>query len=883
MRNNFQYLAGLMLVFLVTSCSNSEKSKSDIGRQQALRNDWQIFSAANNTMAGNEISSRGFVAKKAIDAQVPTTVFNAQVQQGVFKDVYMGMNLETISSIPYKLPWWYRKEFDLTSIKGNGELQFDGINYKANIWLNGVLIADTSIINNAFKRYRFDVSTELKEGVNIMAVEVFPPKAGDYTIGFVDWNPAPPDENMGIFRSVVLNIIDKVQIVEPYIENYFADGDYSKASQTVSLKLKNFTNTPVEGVLEVDINGKTISKEVVIDAAGVEKIILNTKDFPELIVENPQLWWPHTIGEPVLHQAAFRFIEKNIELAHADLQYGIREVKDYFTADGHKGFLVNGEKISIRGGGWVDNMMLDNTEAYDLAQLEYVKSMNLNTIRLEGFWGKNEHIYKTCDELGILVMVGWSCHWEWENYLGTYCDEKYGGILEDDDVQLVSEAWEDQIIWLRNHPSIMVWFSGSDCVPTPALEEKYALTFNAYDSSRIYLSSAKEWESGDIQTGAKMRGPYAYVPPVYWYSDTLYGGAFGFNTETGPGAQVPPLESILKMIPKGDLWPINEVWDFHCGRNEFNSLDRYNTAMDARYGKSASVEEYAHKAQLLNYELMRPMFEAFSANRYEATAVIQWMLNSAWPEMYWQLYDSYLMPNAAFYATKKAGEPLHALYNYDTDEVYLVNDRLVPEEDINIEIKVFDLNSKLLYKNTITTNISKNTSNKIMDLSPYLKFKTKVLFLDIRIIKEDKEIANNFYWLSKKADILDYEAEVPNWYFHTPSKEYADFTSLKEMKKVSVQHSMTIQRGGEFTTFTINADNATEGIAFFMEYRIIDKITQESILPVLWDDNYISLLPFEKRVLTAKIRNEYLGDMQVELIVSGNNTINNKKYKSQIK
>jgi len=476
-------------------------------------------------------------------------------------------------------------------------------------------------------------------------------------------------------------------------------------------------------------------------------------------------------------------------------------------------------------------------------------------------------------------MVGWSCHWEWENYLGTYCDEKYGGILEADDVQLVSEAWEDQIIWLRNHPSIIVWFSGSDCVPTPALEEKYALTFKEYDSSRVYQSSAKEWESGDIQTGAKMRGPYAYVPPVYWFSDTLYGGAFGFNTETGPGAQVPPLESILKMIPKEDLWPMNDVWDFHCGRNEFNSLDRYNTAMDARYGKSSSVEMYAHKAQLLNYELMRPMFEAFSANRYEATAVIQWMLNSAWPEMYWQLYDSYLMPNAAFYATKKAGEPLHALYNYDTDEIYLVNDHLSAEKDVKVEVKVFDLNSKLLYKNTIITDISKNRSIMIMDISEQLKFKTKVLFLDLRIIQDDKEIANNFYWLSKKADVLDYEAEVPNWYYHTPSKAYADFTSLKRMQKVSVHHSMTIQKGEEFTVFTVSTENTTDKIAFFMEYRIVDKATQESVLPILWDDNYISLLPFEKRELTAKIRNEYLSDKQLELLVSGNNIINKLKAK----
>ena len=853
------------------SCSNYKNDQKQNIEKVLLSGKWEVFNSVINSENGSDISQLNYTAKESIEALLPTTIFHAQVSNGMYEDIYMGKNMGEISKEPYEHAWWYRQEFEINKTTNYYELKFDGINYKANIWLNGNLIADTNEVNNAFKMYRFQVSKYLNSGQNVLAVQVFPPKSGDFSIGFVDWNPAPPDHNMGIFRPVKLRAINKVQILEPYVENIFTNNDYSKVKQNVSLSLKNYTDNDIDGTLFLEIYGKSIKRNVHLPASSTKKIDYLGDEYEALNIKDPKLWWPHTLGEPVLHDAKFRFVLKGEELAIKEMRYGIREIKDYYTEEGHRGFLINGEKISIRGAGWVDNIMLDNTHDYDLAQLEYVKNMNLNTIRMEGFWGKDDYLYKTCDELGIIVMVGWSCHWEWEDYLGKHCDEKYGGILNDWDVELMSTAWRDQIVWLRNHPSIIAWFSGSDCVPIPALEKRYAETFFNYDSSRVYLSSAKEWETEELQTGMKMRGPYAYVPPVYWFADTLYGGAFGFNTETGPGAQVPPLESIKKMIPEEDLWPMNSVWDFHCGRNEFNDLSRYTKALNERYGKAHSVEEYAKKAQVLNYELMRPMFEAFSANRYKATGVIQWMLNSAWPEMYWQLYDSYLMPNGAFYATKKAGEPLHALYNYHDQSIYLVNDQLNNEENIKVDIRLYDTDSKLLYKESIRNDILKNSSLQVLQLKDVLDFTSSVVFLDLRVLKGNNEMANNFYWLSKKADVLDYQATLPSWYYHTPSKQYADFTALNTMKKVSVKYSMTEASDNDNSVFNIEVENLSEQIAFFIELRMLDKNTQSSILPALWSDNYISLLPKEKRLIEVKIKNSYLVNKVPQLTVDGYN------------
>lgn len=857
---------------LLYSCSNTSiKSNSEQQNKIAISENWDLFPNSSIQDPGEIISKPGFKPKKAIKTSIPKTVLQSQIEQGIYTDVYLGDHITKIPVEEYQQAWWYRNEFSLENTDQNYELQFDGINYKANIWFNGVLIADSSSANNAFKQYKFDVSSYVIQGQNVIAIQVYSTQPGDFSIGFVDWNPSAPDQNMGLFRPVYLNTIDKVQILEPYVESIFENGDYTISKEIISLKLKNYQSKTIQGELQIEFLGRKITQSVEIAAGNNQKFVFHPNDYQELIIENPQLWWPHTYGEPVLNDLNIDFSIDDLVVASQQMKFGIREVQDFFNKNGHRGFMINGEKISIRGGGWVDNLMLNNTHAYDEAQLQYVKDMNLNTIRLEGFWGKDEHLYQRCDELGILIMVGWSCHWEWEDYLGKFCDEKYGGILNDYDITMMAEAWKDQILWLRNHPSIMTWFSGSDCVPAPKLEALYFETFKEYDTSRVYLASAKEWESGDIETGVKMRGPYAYVPPVYWFADTLYGGAFGFNTETGPGAQVPPLESIKKMIPQKDLWPINEMWNFHCGRKEFNTLDRFTKALNERYGEAHSVEEYAQKAQLLNYELMRPMFEAFSVNRYDATGVIQWMLNSAWPEMYWQLYDSYLLPNAAYFATKKAGMPLQAIYNYDDEGIYIVNDQLQDEENIIVDMKVFDINSKLIKEESKKLSSLKNSSIKVLSLKDIEKL-SSTYFLDLRVSKGEREVASNFYWLSTKEDVLDYEATVPNWYYHTPSKEYANLQLLNTMPKTNISFDMTEEVLEKETIYSITLQNKSSNIAFFLEMFLKDQASNNTILPVLWEDNYLSLLPNEKRTIKARVMNEYLQNQKAVLSMDAFNS-----------
>ena len=215
----------------------------------------------------------------------------------------------------------------------------------------------------------------------------------------------------------------------------------------------------------------------------------------------------------------------------------------------------------------------------------------------------------------------------------------------------------------------------------------------------------------------KMLGPYDFTPPVYWFTDTLLGGGYGFNTETCPGPSIPPLASLKRMLPAESLWPIDKkYWEYHTGRNQFTTLDRYRKALSARYGESSSVEEFAYKSQVSNYEVMRPMFEAFVAHKPVSTGLIQWKLNSAWPDLIWQLYDTYLQPNGSFYAVRKACTPLHAIYRYGFDDIYLANEDLNDADGLTVKIRAFDLKSKEIFADQWKGDIKSNQSKFIYKL-----------------------------------------------------------------------------------------------------------------------------------------------------------------------
>ncbi|RIJ48157.1 glycoside hydrolase family 2 [Maribellus luteus] len=869
-RNYFHKTLRLLLagMFFITACTPAEKEL--VSRVENLSSGWKM--QASEKLAGVEessISENGFSDDAWLQASVPGTVLGSMATYGVIEDPYFGINMQSVDIEQFKKPWWFRSAFQLSAgdLKKHISLRFNGINYRAELWVNGEKVAGKDEFAGAYRMFTFAIDEYVQEGENTLALKLWQHADGEYSIGFVDWNPLPRDRNMGIFREVFLEVNEGVKIRSPFVSSKVNTENLKDADLFIQAEIENQSDRPVEGLVRVDFGIGTVEKKVQIAAGDTLSCRFTSDEFAQLSVKDVKFWWPNGMGDPNLYNMSVEFIAGNKVLDKVESRYGIREIDSYLNEDKNRVFTINGKFVLLKGGGWVDDLLLQDTRESVEAQMKYIRHMNLNSIRCEGFWGKTQMLYDLCDEYGILVMAGFNCHWEWEEYLLKPTHEKYGGAVTPEDINLLAAYWKDQMLWLRNHPAIYVWMLGSDKLPIPELEYKYIDLFKKYDSSRPYITSAGGAGTEDNNivaevpliseisgpTGMKMLGPYAYTPPVYWFTDTQLGGAYGFNTETCPGPNVMPLSSLKKMLPEESLWPIDKkYWEYHTGRNAFTTLDRFRKAMDERYGPSSSVEEFAFKCQVSNYELMRPMFEAFIAHKPKSTGLVQWMLNSAWPELYWQLYDTYLQPNGSFYGVRKACNPIHAIYRYGFDDIYLANEDLNDANSLTVKIAAYDIHSKEIFSDEWKGDLATNTSKFIYKL-PEIAGLTSVWFLRLNVFDQDnREVDHSTYWLSLKQDELDYEAAKKlDWPFYTPPKAYADFKALDKLPEVKLEYDYKYQKEDEKGNITLTVRNPGASIAFFTYFDLVNPGTDDPILPVYWNDNYVTLFPGEERVYTA--------------------------------
>jgi exo-1,4-beta-D-glucosaminidase len=707
----------------------------------------------------------------------------------------------------------------------------------------------------------------------VLALKVIRPHAGELTLGFMDWNPYPPDHDMGIWRPVHLLVSGPVSVNQPFVRTKVDTTTLAHAKLTVSVVVHNYSQKSIRGALKgiISGHGSTIhfSKSVELPAGESKKIVFNPGQFNQLSMDHPKLWWARNLGKPNLYSLQLQFKTKKKLSDQKKIHFGIRSVSDYMTKGGFRGFKLNGKKILIKGGGWTDPMFLNASRAYEKAGIDYAVQMNLNAIRMEGFWGENQHIYNLCDKLGILVQVGYSAQWEWTHEFYAPADtDRYGGVQTPAQITMAAKSFKDQLTWLRNHPSIFVWMYGSDKHPRPDLEKKYLSILKQYDPTRPALSSAKEHTS--VITGpsaVKMRGPYDYVPPDYWYIDTHNGGAFGYNTETSPGPEVPVLESLKKMIPADSLWPISDSWLYHAARGNFHNMTRYNRAMDKRLGKPTNLKDYLRKAQYLNYEGMRAMYEAFEANRFKATGIIQWMYNASWPKLWWQLYDFYLMPTGAFYGARKANEPLHISYNYGKHAIDVMNNSGKNVHSLSVQIKVLNFGLKpVLHKTVQVSSLRGRTTRHVYHLPDGLKL-SKTYFVDLKLRdKKGHIISSNFYALSTQKDKI--EPSKATW-FVTPESQYANLKMLQKLPDVKLNINRHFSQRADTTFAKVTVKNPTKHLAFMVHLDLRKKQSGASVVPIFWDDNYFTLLPGEKRTITGYCHTKDLGGQQPKVTVDG--------------
>ncbi|MCK9641604.1 MAG: hypothetical protein M0R39_17005 [Prolixibacteraceae bacterium] len=872
----FQCFTSLSLLFLL-SCH-----KPELVGEQLLSDNWSIISSKKTTLDGVALTnSNDFDQSQWIKTKVPATVMGALVDAGVIKDPFFGKNLESIPKTDFLDPWWFCTTFDLDGFSENHEvarLLLDGINYRTNIWLNGIQIASKDSVYGAFRQFDINISKQAKAKGNLLAIEIMPPKPRDFYMGFVDWAPTPPDNYMGIFREVHVKRTGLVSMERIFVAPDVDLKTLKNATLAVTADVTNYSGEQKQVEINGNIENITFSSTFPLNPGETKPVKFDLK------VANPRLWWPNGLGKPEMYDLKMELKDGFQVADRQSKRFGIRKIETYLTKDTVRGYKVNGREVLIKSGGWVDDLFLRYMPEKDAAQIRMVKEMNMNSVRFEGIWGNNHHIFDLCDENGILMLVGWSCQWEWPDYLGlemkvvegdasqTIAEgvEQNGVKLSPKEEDLLALYLKDQVTWLRNHPSILTWATGSDAYPKTELEAKYIEVLKKIDATRpLLISSGKFTSKISGPSGMKMNGPYEYVPPVYWYEDKKTGGAFGFNSETGPGPQIPPLWCIKQMMPKEKLWPpLNDHWDWHSGRKDFGSMKVYLTAMNKRYGEPKNLEELALKSQLMNYEAIRPMFEAFVVNKPVSTGVVQWMLNSPWPEFYWQLYDYSLMPTGALYGTKKACAPLNLIYNYFDKKIYVSNDGVGAMANFDAVISLYNIHSEKLFEKSVKVSTPENKTELVSEL-PAIVGDHEVYFLDLKLKKPTGEVvADNFYWLATQTDQMAWDKYL---WFYTPQKAYADFTKINTMLPVKPEVSKVSTTDGEEGTITLTLKNPTKAISFFTEIVLEKKAAGAPVLPQFLSDNYISLLPGETKTVVIKYHLKDLAGDQPVVKIQGIN------------
>ena len=339
-----------------------------------------------------------------------------------------------------------------------------------------------------------------------------------------------------------------------------------------------------------------------------------------------------------------------------------------------------------------------------------------------------------------------------------------------------------------------------------------------------------------------MAGPYEYVGPDYWYIDTKNGGAFGFNTETGIGANLPQLESLRKMIPEEHLWPLSEYWDRHCTTSgtAMNSMDELTRVINGLYGEATGLEDYVRKGHAVDYDATRAMFEAFRVNTPVSTGIVQWMLNSAWPSIYWQQYDYYGVPCAAYYATRKGCEPIQLIYNYKDHNVYAVNEGKDAGKLI-ASVKVYDADSALVYEDACEIETSYRNTVKAFDLND---FDGTAHFIALEIADAEGNIlADNFYCIGAKPDVYDWEDYT--WYY-TPVVEFTDLSFAFAQPEADIQMTVEVQDG----KYTVTLVNNSAVISYMNILKAKDK-DGNLVVPAYWSDNFFPLFPGQTKTVTC--------------------------------
>jgi exo-1,4-beta-D-glucosaminidase len=927
-----RFISKLLLTTLILAgFFNINGQTKKIDNKDVILTDWQLKSSLTEKTTGEDISTGKFNKDKWYPVQVPTTVLRGLVKNGVYPDPHLDMNNYLIPDAsdafnkennlgkfsylpgkenPWKDPYWFRTEFKIPAeFKGKQAwLNFNGINYRAEVWLNGKMIADSAQMAGMFQRFKYNITSLVNEGTNYLAVKIFqvdhPGKPGtqfkifggsrgpaedlfkDLTLkisGGWDCAMTARDRNMGIYQDVYLHFTDDVDIINPYIITDLPLPDTTSAALTISATLFNTSNKVQTGILkgkidlitDVDMatyikklpgkmNSITFEKEVQVPANDTITITFTPRDFAQLNIKNPYLWWPNGYGEQYLHNLELSFEkDKKVSVVKNQL-FGIREVSSTLkelNGDYGRIFWINGQRIYSKGGWIQPDILLDQNKKrlYDEARL--LAASNVNTVGNEDMPSPPEDYVEALDKYGLLWWeVFYQC---WTTVPGSKA--AYFPL----DHQLAIQNERDIILRYRNCPSLTVWCAENENTPGPDLYFNLKYDLAKFDQTRVFLpttSTLWDWKkltpyiAPDMPVGTTDEGApdYTWAPPAYFFDKINEVYQQMFRNELGMPA-VPTLSSLKKMFfnpgadKSNEFFPLDSVWAEHgVWDGDGYAFKAYDKAIRDLYGfNSKSIEEYARISQFVNAEGYRAMFEAAGSRMWDiTTGVMLWKLNAAYPEVLWQIYDWFLNPNSAYYFSKKALEPLHVQLNANDNQVSVINNLRKNENKLTVKARIYDSAMNVKWEREERINIKSDSYQEVFKVPQFSDIST-LYFVKLQLVNEKGEIvSDNVYWQSSK----------------TP----ADYSGLAKLKEVKPDMSVKVNETKDEYQVVVKLKNTSKEISFMNRLAVVKKGTKEEILPSFWEDNYITLFPGEEKAVKVSFSRKDVTGSDFSVILDNN-------------
>lgn len=921
-----------VLYFIVTqSYIHAQNAVVKTANKKQMLQEWMLQSSTQVTDSDSMVSTSDFNSEKWVKAQVPTTVLRALVKAGIYPDPHFDLNdlkipdasddlskrldLNKYSHLkgvpnPFKDPYWFRTTFRIPKEEKGRQvwLNFDGINYRADVWLNGKQIAGAQEMAGMFQRFKYNITEYAnQEGENILAVKIHQvdhvgtPNPGfqfkpfghhrgssediwkDVTLKLMGgWDCAPVvrDRNTGLYQDVYLTYSNNVVIVDPYIVTDLPLPDTTRANITVSTELKNVGKSSVKGVLkgtidlikEIDFytykkempgHFETVAfeKEVDIPAGQTITVSFSPEEFSQLTIKNPYLWWPNGYGKQYLHNLNLSFEIDGAVSDNRNTTFGIREITNTFKEiDGEFGriFWVNGERIFCRGGFLQPDMMLDMNEKRIYDETRFLAEANINMIANEDMPSPPDHIMDIYDKYG---MLNWEVFYQcWTSYPGTK------SMAYPLDTKLSLKNDYDIIKRYRNHPGLVMWVGQIETMFREELYVPLRQYIKELDPTRPFLpTSSCGWDvdkltpyiKPDLPLGMTDEGApdYTWYPHPYYYKKVLEVKQQMFRNELGVPA-ISTLSSMKKYIfdlgqgKKDSIYPLDKKWAYHdAWDGNGYAYGAYDRAIREEYGQPSTVEEYVRHAQYVNAGSYRAMFEAANHRMWDITSgVMLWKLNATWPQVLWQIYDWFLNPNAAYFYTKKALEQVHIQLNENDFTVSVINTNHQAHQNMTANVRVLNSDMKVKWEKEIKFDMEEDRYKELFKL-PTLKGLTPVYFVKL-ILKDVKGniVSDNFYWFSS-------------------AKNQIDLSEIARMPKVKLKISHNFSWKGDEGVMEVKVKNPSNKLAFFNRLMITKGEKGDEVLPTFWSDNYFSLLPGEEKVITAHFYRPDLDGKEPVLVI----------------